>query len=72
MENSKSQSLSAKFYENKIKNDAEFYAKEKKRVADYMKNRYAYDEEYRKRVQEQKRQSYHRKKALIAEGLAVN
>lgn len=37
-----------------------------------MKNRYACDEEYRNRVKEQKRQSYHRKKALMAGSLAVN
>ena len=30
MESNKQQSFSAKYYENKIKNDAEFYAKEKK------------------------------------------
>ena len=54
MENNKQQSLSAKYYENKIKNDAEFYAKEKKRVMDYMKNRYAMDEKYRKRIKNKK------------------
>ena len=72
METVKQQSCCARYYENKIKSDADFYDKEKKRVMEYMRNRYAYDEEYRKRVQEQKRQSYHRKKALMAEGLAVN
>lgn len=62
MENTKIQSFSAKYYENKIKNDAEFYAKEKHRVSAYMKNRYAIDEEYRNRIKEQKRLSYHRRK----------
>ena len=35
MENNKQQSFSAKYYDNKIKNDAEFYAKEKKRVIQF-------------------------------------
>ena len=33
-------SYSAKYYNNKIKTDAEFYEKEKKRVSDYIHNRY--------------------------------
>jgi len=64
MENAKHQTSSAKYYDNKIKNDAEFYAQEKKRVNNYMKNRYAIDEEYRNRIKEQKKQSYHKRKAL--------
>ena len=52
-------------YDKKIKNDADFYEKEKKRVAEYMKNRYATDEEYRQRVMEQKKASYHRRKQII-------
>ena len=44
MEDIKKQSASAKCYDKKIKNDADFYEKEKKRVAEYMKNRYATDE----------------------------
>lgn len=55
-------SINAKYYNAKIKNDGEFYANEKKRIADYMKNRYSNDAEYRERVKEQKRQAYHRKK----------
>ena len=62
MEDIKKQSASAKCYDKKIKNDADFYEKEKKRVAEYMKNRYATDEEYRQRVMEQKKASYHRRK----------
>ena len=58
MEDIKKQSASAKCYDKKIKNDADFYEKEKKRVAEYMKNRYATDEEYRQRVMEQKKASY--------------
>ena len=65
MEDIKKQSASAKCYDKKIKNDAEFYEKEKKRVAEYMKNRYATDEEYRQRVMEQKKASYHRRKQII-------
>jgi hypothetical protein len=65
MEDIKKQSASAKCYDKKIKNDADFYEKEKKRVAEYMKNRYATDEEYRQRVMEQKKASYHRRKQII-------
>ena len=65
MEDIKKQSASAKCYDKKIKNDADFYEKEKKRVAEYMKNRYATDEEYRQRVMEQKKASYHRRKQFI-------
>ena len=65
MEDIKKQSASAKCYDKKIKNDAYFYEKEKKRVAEYMKNRYATDEEYRQRVMEQKKASYHRRKQII-------
>ena len=43
MEGAKSQSASAKCYDRKIKNDAEFYESKKKRVQAYMKNRYATD-----------------------------
>jgi hypothetical protein len=65
MEDIKKQSASAKCYDKKIKNDADFYEKEKKRVAEYMKNRYANDEEYRQRVMEQKKASYQRRKQII-------
>ena len=74
MEDIKKQSASAKCYDKKIKNDADFYEKEKKRVAEYMKNRYATDEEYRQRVMEQKKASYHRRKqiTLHASQIQVN
>ena len=52
------------FYENQIKNNPEFYEKEKKRVVEYMRNRYANDEEYRNKIKEQKRLSYHKRKNL--------
>lgn len=67
METTTNVSYNAKYYDTKIKTDPEFYAKEKKRVMEYMKNRYANDEEYRQRIREQKRQSYHRRKALVAQ-----
>lgn len=54
-------------YNKKIKENKEFYEKEKKRVQAYIKNRYALDEEYRERVKAQKRASYHKKKELMAE-----
>ena len=62
MDNVKTQSPSAKCYARKIKNNAEFYESEKKRVSAYMKSRYANDEEYRNRIKEQKKQSYYRRK----------
>jgi len=62
MDDIKKQSASAKCYEKKIKNDSDFYEKEKKRIAEYMKNRYAVDEEYKNRIKEQKKASYHRRK----------
>ena len=71
MDNVKTQSPSAKCYDRKIKNDAEFYESEKKRVSAYMKNRYATDEEYRKKIQEQKKQSYHRRKALALQRVPI-
>ena len=65
MEIEKIQSFSAKYYDNKIKTDLEFYAKEKKRVTEYMKNRYATDEEYHNKIKEQKKQSYYRRKSMM-------
>ena len=65
MEIEKIQSFSAKYYDHKIKTDLEFYAKEKKRVNEYMKNRYATDEEYSNKIKEQKKQSYHRRKSMM-------
>lgn len=38
--------------------------KKKKRVVEYMRNRYANDEEYRNKIKEQKRLSYHKRKNL--------
>jgi hypothetical protein len=66
MDTVKVQSVYAKYYDNKIKTNPEFYNNEKKRVIEYIKNRYATDEEYRNRVKEQKLQSYYRRKARIA------
>ena len=71
MDSVKTQSISAKFYEKKIKNNAEFYENEKKRVQAYMKNRYATDEEYRNRIKEQKKQSYHRRKNQTNPSISV-
>ncbi len=44
MEGAKHQSIRARWYEAKVTNDAEFHAKDTKRVVDYMKNRYAHYE----------------------------
>jgi len=54
MEIEKIQSFSAKYYDNKIKNDLEFYAKEKKRVTEIMKNRFATDEEYSNKIKKKR------------------
>jgi len=56
------QSSSAKCYDKKIKNDIDFYEKEKKRVAEYMKNRYANDENYRNKIKQSKLALYYKKK----------
>lgn len=64
--NIKERSYHSIFYENKIKSNPEFYEKEKKRVVEYMKNRYANDENYRNRIKEQKKQSYYRRKSMIS------
>jgi hypothetical protein len=50
-------SLSAIYYSNKIHTNPDFYQKEKKRIADYMKNRYNTDEAYR-----EKKKKYHRER----------
>jgi flagellum-specific peptidoglycan hydrolase FlgJ len=52
-----------KCYNKKIKEDPEFYKAEKKRVQEYIKNRYATDPEYKAKILEQKRASYYKKKA---------
>jgi len=55
------------FYKNKIHTNLEFYEKEKKRVASYIKNRNDNDEEYREKRNEyckiKMREYYQRKKA---------
>ena len=52
-----------KYYKNRLHNDAEFYEAEKKRVEQYIVNRYKTDPEYRERILRQKRESYQRCKA---------
>ena len=54
-------SNSAKYYNNKIKTDAEFYEKERKRVAEYIHNRYFKDPEYREKILQQKKEYYLKK-----------
>lgn len=53
---------SAKCYRKKIKEYPEFYEAEKKRVQEYIKNRYATDPEFKEKILRQKRESYLRKK----------
>lgn len=65
MEEVKVRSYMAIYYDNRIKNDPEYYAKEKKRITEYMVNRSRNDEEYRKRRSETALRSYYKKKELL-------
>ena len=57
----------------KIKSEAEFYAKEKKRFAEYMNQRYKTDDAYKERIKEQRKASYYgRKEAKMNASIAVN
>ena len=62
------------FYTQKIHNNTEFYANEKRRVAEYQKSRYENDPEYRERKKEyckiKMRELYQRKKEL-AQSISV-
>ena len=60
-------STSAIYYNNKIKSDAEFYERERKRVSEYIHNRYFNDPEYRETILKQKKEYYLKKKALKKE-----
>lgn len=55
-------SYSAKYYNAKIKSNPEFYDKERKRVCEYIHNRYFNDEEYKQKILQQKKEYYQRKK----------
>lgn len=55
-------SYSAIYYNAKIKSNPEFYAKERKRVCEYIHNRYTNDEEYKQKILLQKKEYYQRKK----------
>ena len=55
-------SYSAKYYNAKIKTNPEFYGKERKRVCEYIHNRYNTDEEYKQKILQQKKEYYQRKK----------
>lgn len=56
-------SYSAKYYNAKIKSNPEFYEKERKRVCEYIQNRYNNDEEYKKKILQHKKEYYQLKKA---------
>ena len=51
-----------KFYNKKIHTDAEFYKTEKLRVAEYIRNRYNTDEEFREKRNQKRRDNYAKKK----------
>jgi hypothetical protein len=55
-------SYNAKYYNAKIKSNPEFYEKERKRVCEYIHNRYNNDEEYKQKILQQKKDYYQRKK----------
>jgi hypothetical protein len=55
-------SYNAKYYNAKIKSNPEFYEKERKRVCDYIRNRYNTDEEYKQKILQQKKDYYQKKK----------
>jgi hypothetical protein len=55
-------SYSAKYYNAKIKNNPEFYEKERRRVCEYIHNRYNNDEEYKQKILQQKKEYYQKKK----------
>ena len=55
-------SFSAKYYNAKIKNNPEFYEKERRRVCEYIHNRYNTDEEYKQKILQQKKEYYQKKK----------
>jgi hypothetical protein len=58
----KKPSFSAIYYNNKIKSNKEFYDNERKRVCEYIHNRYTTDEEYKQKILHQKKEYYQRKK----------
>jgi hypothetical protein len=64
IEETPKKSYCAKYYNNKIKTDAEFYENEKKRVSEYIHNRYFNDPEYREKILKQKKEYYLKKKEL--------
>ena len=56
-------SYSAKYYNAKIKNNPEFYEKERRRVCEYIHNRYNNDEEYKQKILQQKKDYYQKKRS---------
>lgn len=62
MEAAPTPSYNAKYYNDKIKSNPEFYEKERRRVCQYIHNRYFNDEEYKQRILQQKKEYYQRKK----------
>lgn len=52
------------WYNTNVRDVPEEYAKKKKQVASYMKNRYANDPEYREKQKQRQKDLYERKKSL--------
>ena len=63
----KKPSYNAVYYNNKIRSNKEFYDKERKRVCEYIHNRYTTDEEYKQKILQQKKEYYQRKKLELLE-----
>lgn len=57
-----SNSYSAIYYKKKINEDKEFYEKEKKRVCEYIYNRYHSEPGYKEKILQQKKEYYLKKK----------
>lgn len=54
---------SKRFYNKKIKNNAEFYAAEKERIKIYNRNRYNSDPEFAEKMKQKAKNNYLKKKA---------
>lgn len=63
MSSSKPLTAQAKYYKKRMQNDENFYANEKVRIYEYIKNRYNNDQEFRNKRNEISKQYYYRKKA---------
>ncbi len=54
-------SYNARYYNDKIKRNPEFYEKERRRVCEYIHNKYNNDEEYKQKILQQKKDYYQKR-----------